>query len=662
MDQPTAAAVSPPIASTEADRVVIEAMAGLQDPEAKLNTVAPARLTENRRAYSDLVQRTRYHVQGLNKARGHNPSPEMMNALMDIPRTIDAIRKGKADPTYHVCPLDTGVGKTTTLAESIKALRALDSEDRTGVVICAGRHEQIEALIADMGMKTNEYAVLVSEYTEKGQHLSSSGLGFDRINEAPVLFTTHAMVQKRLMASAKGTNPIKVHRTCSLSDGSYSPIRWADASEFFYQGKPRQIRIWDETAIPGLPVLLKEHEIHAVLGVPNLPRPIWTVLDQLLADIKSAKDGEVYNMADFGDIQSLDSLLGSLSYSVRAAHRETLTKVWMLSKRAARFRHDGYGTSPTMLSFFDRFPQDMKPLIVLDASARVSTIYKHQAQTYGDVSFLADATKRYDNVSVHLHKGPSGKGSAPKYIQERAQEVAKIINGHDPSSTLVIAHKAQKGADWCKSLTQLTDPSSNFAFLPWGSHNGINHYQDRSVIIVPSTLHLPKSKTEATGRIVSGLSPDLDYPEERFEEVENGEIRSDWLQAISRGCIRVCEGEQAKPAEVHVWFDRVKLAGQWLSEMFPGAKLYVGERLLKPGEVISAPRVARAWDVVEGRFAASDDPVALPVVYRAAGIAKQHAKSQILNNPGFQARLESAALMVAKRGRTNYIMRVADAF
>ena len=129
----------------------------------------------------------------------HRPSEHMFEALADIPKTVSDIITGSAKKAYHVCQLDTGVGKSITLAKTIKTLRApgmSGSAGQVGTVICVGRYTQIKTMAEDMQLQPSEFAVLVSSAAPA--EIQQMGMGVDRINEAPILLTTHSMVQSRL--------------------------------------------------------------------------------------------------------------------------------------------------------------------------------------------------------------------------------------------------------------------------------------------------------------------------------------------------------------------------------------------------------------------------------------------------------------------------------
>ena len=166
----------------------------------------------------NVVTRVRENVKEFFDAlpHDHNPSPGMWAALDDIPRTVCEILNGTAAPKYHLCMLDTGVGKSVTLTQTIKLLRANGNLDGHGILICVARLDMIEPLIEELDVPNDRIAVYVND-TET--HLCALGLGKARADEADVLITTQSMVISRLGQVQKSLNA-----TRALA-GETQPIR-----------------------------------------------------------------------------------------------------------------------------------------------------------------------------------------------------------------------------------------------------------------------------------------------------------------------------------------------------------------------------------------------------------------------------------------------------
>ena len=61
------------------------------------------------------------------RAPEHQPSQEIKNALLEIPRLVAGMARGKLEPKYGVCPLATGTGKSAILGTANQAIASVAS-------------------------------------------------------------------------------------------------------------------------------------------------------------------------------------------------------------------------------------------------------------------------------------------------------------------------------------------------------------------------------------------------------------------------------------------------------------------------------------------------------------------------------------------------------
>lgn len=289
----------------------------------------------------------------------HHPSEAMLTAMADIPSVIFRIIQGTASPAYYLSRLDAGVGKTTTLRHTIQALRnegtLLTRPLDVGAVLALGRLTQIEHMIQGMGLEPAEYAVLAAQNQRTqadgpfaGRLLSDLGLGQARISEAPILLTTHAMIESRLSAKA-----------------------WADAREFFYRGHPRLLRVWDESVFVRQGITVDRFALRKVEG--HL-REFSDITERFVAEMDAADDGAILTVPDYASQSDLQTVWAGLSAPLRSVLNDTLQDLWYISGKPARVRKDG--NKGTLVQYQTTLPDDIKPMLVLDASARVRGTYQ----------------------------------------------------------------------------------------------------------------------------------------------------------------------------------------------------------------------------------------------------------------------------------------------
>ena len=85
----------------------------------------------------------------------------------------------------------------------------------------------------------------------------------------------------------------------------------------------------------------------------------------------------------------------------------------MLFGKHVTVRQDGaYGN--TMLDYEDTLPDDITPLLTLDASACVRTVYECWQKGRGGIKKLPSARKHYDNLDIHVWSRGGGKSAFRK--------------------------------------------------------------------------------------------------------------------------------------------------------------------------------------------------------------------------------------------------------
>src|SRR5258706_4965373 len=92
-----------------------------------------------------------------------------------------------------------------------------------------------------MDLKPEDYAVLVADIDEE-TNKRLNGLGNPNKQQARVLFTT----QQRVEMQAKRLR-------------SFEAIK-----DFWFDGKPRAVRCWDEQALPGRPITINAAQVESM--------------------------------------------------------------------------------------------------------------------------------------------------------------------------------------------------------------------------------------------------------------------------------------------------------------------------------------------------------------------------------------------------------------
>ena len=195
--------------------------------------------------------------------RGHDPSPDMWDALEDLVDRLEAMADGTCPPVFYLSSLDPGVGKTQTIVHFLRALVADLKYSDVGVLIGVARLDEISALVKEDQLPKDKFAVLTRDD-------DLNALGSGQPQSSQVLFTTHQMLERRTRWSSS----------------------FANTKAFHFEGQPRAVRVWDETLEPAKAITLYRDNLLRLVGIY---RPFHSGLandiDDLPTKLKDLKDG-----------------------------------------------------------------------------------------------------------------------------------------------------------------------------------------------------------------------------------------------------------------------------------------------------------------------------------------------------------------------------------
>lgn len=561
----------------------------------------------------------------------HSPSPGMWNALHAVAQVLSDMAEGTCSKAIHLSSLDPGVGKTQTIIHFVRALLTSPKHEHVGVMICVARLEEIQVLVKAMQLDADEFAVLTADR-------ALNSLGGVPVTFARVLFTTQQMVEKRCEG-----------RSFELT------------SEFYFGGRARQVRIWDECILPGQTITLDRDDIGFLFKPLRMRYPALTSkIDALFHDLAGIASGSTYHVDDFATESgvTINDVLRLISGFPECSQRAA-SALWLLSGKKVSVRRENRSGN-TLISFQETLPADLAPLLVLDASGRVRTTYREWQRGRGGIEMLPSAIKSYRNLTVHLWRRGGGKGSFARN-DDLVDGIATTINLKPLEEWLVICHKPKDAqfdieAD-IKSLVR--DDVRRVHFVTWGNHQATNRYSHISNVILAGTLFYPLSHYESLGRLASGHSAENGtYPEEAMEAIIMGEHKHLILQAACRGSVRQCEGDECLPCNVYIIASNRHGIDSALPSIFPKCKVVPW----KPLPVALRGKVAEAMSFVDTWLTGSAAPL-LPfkTVYRAMGQSSRKFAKHIRDNPTFQEALAERGLVEYGEGPNKTGFLRADA-
>jgi hypothetical protein len=564
---------------------------------------------------TSLVERTVGSLKDTFDHRGLSPSPEMWTGLRSAIQVMADMAQGSWVPAYYVSSLDPGVGKTTAMVHFLRELA--QSKDRQGVsaLVCLGRLEQIRTVVEEADLPSQDFAVLTAD-----DQLNSIGCGVPE--DARILFTTHAMVESR----------------CAYK--SFSQVK---ALQF--QGQVRQVKIWDEAILPGRPIALRRDSLASLLSVlRSAYRELTQAMEDFFIELRDRPDKTII------DVPALDVTFDARLHDVSklVAHqpdeyRKAVEDLWFLMGRKAIVRVDGY-SGPTLVDYRQTLPDDIKPILALDASARVRATYDLWETMRGDLIRLPSASKRYNNLTINVWDHGGGKSAYSGSGDAIVKGVLTAIATKPDEEWLVVHHKHKPGLlDLPSEVGKRLSQGHNVSFLNWGAHDGTNEFKDVSNVILAGTLFPPLSHYEGLTRLSSGHSASKGFmSNDMIKAVTLGEHSHMILQALCRSSVRQNQNGECPPATAYLIASEYSGIKALLPDVFPEAQVVSWTPIKKQtrGKVADAISYIRDW------FEANPDGVlAYKGLQKALGIKdKSNFRNTIRLHKDFQAAMVELGL------------------
>ncbi len=533
----------------------------------------------------DLVFRTMKSLENRFNRYGHQPSQHQWEALTDLVRCLDQMALGVADKQVFLSSLDPGVGKTSALKAYVDQLLAQPSRpySEVGVMICLNTLDEVAKMVDDIGIPKEMLGVWTSR-----KDLNS--MGRPDLENARVLILTQHRVLKE---TAQGL--------------------WA-ADKLHYQGKVRQVRVWDEEFLPGSPISLSVNDVMITLkSVQKVSASLRNNIKKAFDEIETLPDRTPYVVPDYmGDEGvNLNDLLGTIAYQRGRselvdeveASLEALARI--SGKRVVVRRDNPEGNA--CVDYTDTVPGDIAPVLVLDASGRrgVRVLYEDMHTKRGLITPLKSASKDYSNLTIHIWRKGGGKASweDPVGSSMMLDGIAATILKKPKEDWLVIHHKhdATRGIPDIASEMKRRLTLSSFKltkFRNWGAHKATNEFADVANIVLAGTLFYRPSQYEARKRLGAGLTPDSPFPsDDELKDFQVGESANDILQGACRGAIRKSVDGGCPVTNLYIIASPGTGIENALARVFPGAKIvpWLPVKLDLKGNSQSAFKVLMKW-------------------------------------------------------------------
>lgn len=471
---------------------------------------------------------------------GSSLSGDSRVAIHALLTSLEAGLRGELEPAYYLSAIDPGIGKTLSVATFLRAWKEGGFDPSSSVLIGVSRLEEIETYLEHAGLDRTDIAVLTSN-----PDMNALGTPQTQHDHARVFFTTQQMIESRTKGKAFG-----------------------NAYEFHYQGKPRVLRIWDESLTLAEPLTLRVDD----LGL--LASPLRHTHPALIREVRSLQRALWDVVA--GDVVQVPASLATLAPARRinvdpvGAVVETLKH---LGGRAVTVVEVGSGDM-RLAGSAAPFPDDFAPVIILDASGRVRSTYRLWEDALGNLRRLPTAANDYRRLRVHLWERAVGKDAfgAEGTREDVVAAVISIIKdgGHD-GHWLVITYKdyGEMVEDALRRAVEFDD-SKRLHVLTWGRHHGTNAFGDfGNVVIIGQPTYGQASYPALASAACGGHA----VPEGALGMLKEGEYRHHLLQALTRASVRRSVNGVAGACNAYIVTSPGNRAREAINATFPGCAI-----------------------------------------------------------------------------------------
>jgi hypothetical protein len=470
---------------------------------------------------------------------GSSLQGEAEAAIYSLLKALESGLKGALEDAYHLSSIDPGLGKSLSVATLLQSWKESAFKPASSVLIGLSRLAEIHSYLAASGLDREDVAVLTSQ-----EEFNALGLPEAQHGNAPVMFTTQQMIERRTRGRTFG-----------------------EAEEFHYQGKPRSLRIWDESLIPSEPLTLRIDEAAC------LPASLRTHNPEFIASLQSFL-AKLWTLKDRDRLKVPDELLemsAALKGNIATNHRAILDTLGRLAGQTVAIVNVGSGNMH-LAGASQPLPSDFSPVVILDASGRVRETYRVWERELGNLRRLPEAVKNYENLQVNLWERAVGQTAIkePGAEEEVVRAVAEVVDSAPDQDWLVVHYKDHPVDERVRAALK-HDLGDRLNFLHWGNHHGTNDYEHcRNVILIGQLTYGPASYPAHAA--ACGAAPSI-RTAKLEQKLKAGEYRHNLLQALTRASVRRSKGGLAGSCRAYVIASPGTMARELLETTFPGCAI-----------------------------------------------------------------------------------------
>jgi hypothetical protein len=229
-----------------------------------------------------------------------------------------------------------------------------------------------------------------------------------------------------------------------------------------------------------------------------------------------------------------------------ARMRSVVNDLWLLSGKTVVVRQKG--DNNTVVHYENSLPDDLKPLVICDASGRVRQTYPHWSKGRGDLVMLKSGAKTYSDLTIHIWRHSGSKNGWKEDPDLLIRGIVSTINSNpDDVSWSIVHHMVKKNSfeiDVPTRIKAKVKKPERLKFTHWldEDYRATNQFKDISHVILAGTLFYDEPTYESFTRLSLGSAPEERLHPEQLKRIRSGEHAHHILQALCRGSVRKNDG------------------------------------------------------------------------------------------------------------------------
>jgi hypothetical protein len=472
---------------------------------------------------------------------------------------------GIINPGIYVSSIDCGLGKSLLVQRMLKQWKADGFPGSESFLICLATFDEVNSYIAGIGLAKADYAVISAN-----EEYNRYGLGLKRAKKARILFISH----EQLYCRVRG-------KEC-----------FGAVDSFYYDDKPRSCIIWDESFHWSRPV---SFPVDALAALPDaLVGCGADIIDPLRALIRdSTKLATGDSMTIPANIRKVAGNALMKRPNLGQRHKGVLEGVTKLAGSRAFFKC--YYGEWSVIGAGLPLPNDLPPMIVLDASARLTDRYERMKDQGATVHILSPVTGHFANLTIRW----IDKGAGKQTLQNADNRhecwtiVADLMNAKPEGEWLLGCDKSLfEGKDHLKGLpAELASMLTNEDYVSavtWGRHFGSNAYRHIPNVIVMGAWDYKAAAYDAIELAKGGGLQDGEWGDTDARDME---FAGNLFQMVCRSNVRNHVDGVCGEATVYLMMPANDKRRALIERAFPGCRI---ETYLSP----SIPPRTRAQKII----------------------------------------------------------------